>query len=230
MTKNKTSVTALVTAATAFKRSRKSPNMTPLTRQVMTKSIHRAILEYQHTQSLHAVSPKSPLDLRMQQAIYRSRNRTPVKCLMKTEQQHLDKSLGNSQYTSTSMSSSSSAKTTTTTTTTVTTTVKNAQGNHSSRPSNTLETVYEQEKDAHSETSEHIESNNGQQLESRSDGPPSKCDPIVETPIPLSRRKCIDPEESQSFDNDIWYTPKESIQTDVTENIEVNFEFGNKLK
>ncbi|XP_031623405.1 mitosis initiation protein fs(1)Ya isoform X4 [Contarinia nasturtii] len=50
---------------TTFKRSRNSLAVTPLTRQVMTKSIHRAILEYQNSQHGIAVSPKSPLDLRM---------------------------------------------------------------------------------------------------------------------------------------------------------------------
>lgn len=50
---------------TTIKRSNKSLAMTPLTRQVMTKSIHRAILEYQHAQCGTAVvSPRSPLDLR----------------------------------------------------------------------------------------------------------------------------------------------------------------------
>lgn len=39
--------------------------MTPLTRQVMTKSIHRAILEYQETHNVGISSPKSPLDLRV---------------------------------------------------------------------------------------------------------------------------------------------------------------------
>lgn len=38
--------------------------MTPLTRQVMTKSIHRAILEYQHAHNGPVMSPRSPLDLR----------------------------------------------------------------------------------------------------------------------------------------------------------------------
>lgn len=224
MTTNKTtSVTAVVAAAAAFKRARKSPNVTPLTRQVMTKSIHRAILEYQHTQSLNAASPKSPLDLRMQQAIYRSRNRTPVKCLVKTEQ-HIDKSMrvnGNGRSMSTSMSSLSTTATTTVTTT-VATTIKNAQGNQSSRLPNTLETVYEHEKDVNSETFEHIESNNGG-TDNLLDGLPSKCDPIVETPILVSRRSCINtPDRSENVDSEVWYTPKEFVQTDVIENIEVS--------
>lgn len=233
MTANKTSVTAVVSAAAAFKRARKSPNVTPLTRQVMTKSIHRAILEYQHTQSLSAASPKSPLDLRMQQAIYRSRNRTPVRCLMKSEQ-HIDKSLrvnGNSRSTSTSkstststsMSSSATTATTTVTTTTVATTIKNAQGNQSSRLPNTLETVYEHEKDANSETFEHRKANNGE-MDHLLDALPSTCDAIVETPILLSRRSCLNTPEngSENVDSEVWYTPNEFIQTDVIENFAVS--------
>lgn len=48
-----------------LKRSRHSAAGTPLTRQVMTKSIHRAILEYQHSQNGVITTPKSPLDLRV---------------------------------------------------------------------------------------------------------------------------------------------------------------------
>lgn len=213
MTKNKTTVAA----AAAFKRSRKSPNVTPLTRQVMTKSIHRAILEYQHTQSLSGtVSPKSPLDLRVRAA---GRNGTPVKCLMKTEQR-LDQSvkINSNGCASASMSSS------TTTTTTVRTTLMNTQ-DHGSRLPNTLETVYEQEKDANSETFEQIESKCGKNANVL-DGP-SKCEPIAETPIPLSRRKSSDTTDaSENSDSEVWYTPKEFIQTDLIEKIEVNLNGG----
>lgn len=218
MTKNKTTAAAAAAAAAAFKRSRRSPTVTPLTRQVMTKSFHRAILEYQHTQSMCAVSPKSPLDLRVRAAIYRGRNGTPVKCFMKTEQ-HRDKSLKTDSNGHTSASLSSSTMSTTTTTTKVTTTVMNTTQDHSSRLPNTLETVYEQEKDANSETLEHIESNG------ENDGVlngPLNCDSIAETPILLAHRKSIDTTDgSENFDNEIWYTPKETIQTDLMENIEV---------
>lgn len=220
MATNKTSVMAVVTAA-AFKRARKSPNVTPLTRQVMTKSIHRAILEYQHTQSLNAASPKSPLDLRMQQAIYRSRNRTPVKCLVKSDQQ-IDKSArinGKSRSMSTSMSSSSTTATTTVTTTTVATTIKNAQSNQSSRLPNTLETLYEHEKDANSVTFEFNESNKGE-TDDLPDALPSKCDAIFKTPT--SRRTCIStPDDAEKIDSEVWYTPNEFIQSNVIENVEV---------
>lgn len=49
---------------TTIKRSKQSLAITPLTRQVMTKSIHRAILEYQNTYNGPMPSPRSPLDLR----------------------------------------------------------------------------------------------------------------------------------------------------------------------
>lgn len=54
-----------------FKRFRHSVAGTPLTRQVMTKSIHRAILEYQHSQIGGVLSPKSPLDLRVRSTVTR---------------------------------------------------------------------------------------------------------------------------------------------------------------
>lgn len=54
--------------------------MTPLTRQVMTKSIHRAIKEYQHANNGSMMSPRSPLDLRTSFVIRReigSPNKSP---------------------------------------------------------------------------------------------------------------------------------------------------------
>lgn len=199
--------TATATAAAAFKRSRKSPTVTPLTRQVMTKSIHRAILEYQHTQGLGGASPKSPLDLRVRAAIYRGRNGTPIngKCLIKTEERH-DKS-----------------SSTTTKTTVTTTTITNTQ-DHSSRI-NTLETVYEQEKDTNSEAHEPIESRSlVRYVGTKKDMSLERltCDPIAETPNMLSHKKSIETMGgSENCDNDIWYTPKEYIQTNMIENIEV---------
>lgn len=49
--------------------------MTPLTRQVMTKSIHRAILEYQQCGTV--LSPRSPLDLRTSLVIRRDVKDSP---------------------------------------------------------------------------------------------------------------------------------------------------------
>lgn len=221
MTKQKrTAGVGTVSSAVTFKRLRKSPTVTPLTRQLMTKSIHRAILEYQHTQSMCASSPKSPLDLRVRAAIYRGRGVTPVKCLMKTEQR-LNKSLkidGNSHSSSL------------TTTTTVTTTITNEQ-DHCARQPNTLETVYEQEKDSHSDTHQNSEqtslvrykaiSENGKNDSVAS----SSSGPIAVTPILLSHRKSIETTDgSENCDNEIWYTPQEFVQTNVIENIQVNFQ------
>lgn len=191
MTKQKTtSVCGLGT----FKRSRMSPTVTPLTRQVMAKSIHRAILEYQHTQNRCVSSPKSPLDLRVRAAISRGRGGggggTPVKCQMKTEHR-LDKSLnidGNSHSASV------------TTTTTITTTITNKQD---SKAPNTLETVYEHEKNHIFDTLDNNEQNN------------------VDTPMLLSRKKCIESANGSTSENDVWYTPKEYVQTNVIENVEV---------
>lgn len=206
MTKPKTA------AAAAFKRSRKSPTVTPLTRQLMTKSIHRAILEYQHTQSVCGLSPKSPLDLRVRTAIYRGRGGTPVKCLMETEQR-LDKSLkidANGQSV--------------TTTTTITTTITNKQEQSARQPS-TLETVYEQDKDPHADThdnNEHAISEMGAN-DNVANGP-STSDAIAVTPILLSRRKSM--ETFDGADSEIWYTPKEFVQTNLIENIEVKLGDG----
>lgn len=66
-----------------LKRSNKSFALTPLTRQVMTKSIQRAILEYQqHT----IASPKSPLDLRVSTVM--RRNSKCLQSVYSPEQEH----------------------------------------------------------------------------------------------------------------------------------------------
>lgn len=81
---------------TTFKRSRNTLAVTPLTRQLMTKSIHRAILEYQNTQHGIAVSPKSPLDLRVRgRDISKMENhssKTIKKCVEKLSPKFIDKS------------------------------------------------------------------------------------------------------------------------------------------
>lgn len=68
-----------------LKRSNKSLALTPLTRQVMTKSIQRAILEYQqHT----ITSPKSPLDLRVSTVM--RRNSKCLQSVYSPESEHSD--------------------------------------------------------------------------------------------------------------------------------------------
>lgn len=226
MTKQKTTVCGVTIAApvgVSFKRSRKSPTVTPLTRQVMTKSIHRAILEYQHSQSICATSPKSPLDLRVRAAISRGRSGTPVKCQMKTEHR-FDESLtvdGNNHHQSL-----------TTTTTTVTTTITNKQ-EVSSKLTNTLETVYEQEKDPIADASENNEHKsmvpyNEEKNDIVSNGL-SPIDSGTVTPVMQTRKKINKPlNDTPNADSDVWYTPKEYAQTNVIENNEVKF--GNEKK
>lgn len=60
---------------TTLKRPKQSLKLTPLKRQVMTKSIHRAILQYQHSQC-GVVSPRSPLDLRVRSSLLRGLKHT----------------------------------------------------------------------------------------------------------------------------------------------------------
>lgn len=64
--------------------------MTPLTRQVMTKSIHRAILEYQHAHNGPIMSPRSPLDLRTSFVIRREFGSPPAKSSKPIENGHID--------------------------------------------------------------------------------------------------------------------------------------------
>lgn len=72
-----------------LKRSNKSLALTPLTRQIMTKSIQRAILEYQqHT----ITSPKSPLDLRVNTVMRRN-----SKCLQSVYSPESDHSVTNEE-------------------------------------------------------------------------------------------------------------------------------------
>lgn len=92
---------------------------------------------------------------------------------------------------------------------------------HSSRLPNTLETVYEQERDTIPEISESIEQKSLMRYKA-SDGS-SSYDPIAQTPISLSRRMSIETMNgSENYDNEVWYTPREYMPTNLIENIEVN--------
>lgn len=186
---------------TTIKRSRHSLAMTPLTRQVMTKSIHRAVLEYQHSQHGAGLSPKSPLDLRVRRD---GGNATKPNHLMAKLS---DKSCISTVTKSTSMESRM----------------------------NPLETVYEQDKDANADASQCIgpdsfvchnfqvvqQSNQVKELLSS--------EPIGETPVLVSRKLSNEKMTAAdggggggSGDHEVWYTPKEFVQTKVVENIEVS--------
>lgn len=69
------SITITQKKTTTLKRPKQSLKLTPLKRQVMTKSIHRAILQYQHSQC-GIESPRSPLDLRVRSSLMRGPKHT----------------------------------------------------------------------------------------------------------------------------------------------------------
>lgn len=183
---------------TTFKRPRNTPTMTPLTRQVMTKSIHRAILEYHTHSGVGNGSPKSPLDLRVRK---------------------------NVSYTE--MSPSQSAKTTDKLFKFGENITRSNSMDSNSRHS-LLETVYEQDKDTVddfdygnviSKNNDIIEVSNGNHV--IANGPMSS-DPIVETPVLVSRKLSAERmTNEESCDSDVWYTPKEFVQSKIVENIEV---------
>lgn len=201
---------------TTFKRSRHSLAMTPLTRQVMTKSIHRAILEYQQSHHPAPSSPKSPLDLRVRSTI--TRNSKDINQSTNKNYQQSSKSIEHSHISPSKIFKSNSLD--------------------SNSRTSALETVYEQEKDA--KTDEQDISRHGNDVTSNSyaivevsadneiivNGPIAS-DLIGETPVLVSRK--LSSEKLCAVDNcdsEIWYTPKEYVQSRVVENIEVGYFIG----
>lgn len=192
---------------TTIKRSRHSLAVTPLTRQVMTKSIHRAILEYQHSQHGAMLSPKSPLDLRVRPTIVAAVNTRDTES--KTEQL-APVGLPDKR----SLSTSAVLK-----------------SNSMECRTGALETVYEQEKDsnvADPATDAFDQQNFVQIVEQSNDhsivNELLTAEPIGETPVLVSRK--LSSEKISTADNgdhEVWYTPKEFVQTKVIENIEVNY-------
>lgn len=191
---------------TMFKRSRHSLAVTPLTRQVMTKSIHRAILEYQNSQHGIAVSPKSPLDLRV-----RGRD------ISKVENDSLKTTKCDERSSKSCISTSLIIKS------------DSLESNSILSP---LETVYEQDRDANAESSECYEreccfssnyeiveySNHDQSVVNEPSIPVS----IQETPVLVSRKLSGEIiSDDNNVDPEIWYTPKEYLQTEVIENMDV---------
>lgn len=170
---------------TTFKRTRQSFVGTPLTRQVMTKSIHRAILEYQHSHGQPS-SPKSPLDLRIRVG----RNKDETK-LVKDSPQKIDNSRSSSQ------------------------TVRSAEHSHGRGNTSPLETVYEQEKESFVSGSTNKNYSNLQIIEVTSNNE------IAETPVLISRKLSTEQFGVDNFDKEIWFTPKEYVQSKVIENLEV---------
>lgn len=207
------------TAAT-LKRSRHTLAMTPLTRQVMTKSIHRAILEYQQSNNESTGSPKSPLDLRVRTSVIRSSSKDcqkqPNDSSAEKIHQKSIKSANRSNFSSSAVAKSNSL-----------------ESNSKMSP---LETVYEQEKDARADELDgcdhgnvDVVSNSYAVVAFTNDkqiifNGPSGCEPIGETPVLVSRKSSSEKISSTNhFDNEIWYTPKEFVQSKVVENIEVLF-------
>lgn len=187
--------------------------MTPLSRQVMTKTIHRAILEYQHTHSsVGGASPKSPLDLRVRK-MDSSTEMNPSK-IAKADKSvdKADKSLKNGDE-NRLMSASA---------------VNKSNSFDTNGRISPLETVYEQEKDAIDDIEHDNYISNSYAIievlnESKAviDAPISS-EPISETPVLVSRKLSAERlSNDERFDGDIWYTPKEFVQSKVIENIEV---------
>lgn len=193
---------------TTIKRSRHSLAVTPLTRQVMTKSIHRAILEYQHSQHGAMLSPKSPLDLRVRPTIIATVNTrgTESKTKQLTQVEIADKN----RMTTSSIHKSNSMECRT----------------------SALETVYEQDKDSNAADPaiDGFDQNNYVQIVEQSNHDHSivnellTSEPIGETPVLVSQK--LSNEKFGTTDNgdhEVWYTPKEFVQTKIIENIEVNY-------
>lgn len=180
--------------------------MTPLTRQVMAKSIHRAIIEYQSP-----LDPKSPLDLRVRAAIYRdSRSLSTGEKGSSKSGMCIDKTL----KTDDSYHKSSSAV------------FKSSSSDSNSRLS-PLETVYEQEKDTNTETPDDLVhgncvNTNYEAIEVSNVNNAISIAPIGETPILVSRKLSTERFCGADYsDNEVWYTPKEFVQSRMVENIEV---------
>lgn len=186
--------------------------MTPLTRQVMTKSIHRAILEYQHTHNGTSIgSPKSPLDLRV---------RRTVSFGEKSPSKHGKTADKSNRIADNNRSSSAIIKS------------NSLDSNSKLMP---LETVYEQEKDGTvdavdgseygnciSSSYEVIEVTNENQAITHLSAPDDQ--PIGETPVLVSRKLSAERiSGTENLDRDVWYTPKEFVQSKFIENIEVRF-------
>lgn len=196
----------------SFKRPRNSPAMTPLTRQVMTKSIHRAILEF-HSQNAIVLSPKSPLDLRVRPSIREARNgEKNASAALNGGGGHSPKMCEQNRHLSLMRSNS-------------------LDSNARMSP---LETVYEQDRDATGELSDNAEhdvdiSSNCKILEISSDNQVivtglSASDPISDTPVAVSRKLSTELKSGiVQNDGDTWYTPKQFMHANVIENIEVGF-------
>lgn len=182
--------------------------MTPLTRQVMTKSIHRAILEYQSHHGSAPGSPKSPLDLRVRTTITRDSKDVP--------KDSNDQSANKIHQQPSKIRGSNSSWNI----------VSNGVDKSNSK-SGILETVYEQEKDAKSDDhDDDITSDSYAIIKLTDDSQvivgPSTSEPISETPILVTRK--ISSEKLCTVDKEVWYTPKEFVQSKVIENIEVNLD------
>ncbi|XP_055306075.1 mitosis initiation protein fs(1)Ya isoform X2 [Sitodiplosis mosellana] len=176
---------------TTIKRSRHSLAVTPLTRQVMTKSIHRAILEYQHSQHGTVLSPKSPLDLRVRSTSSRDTSKT----------EHLaSKSIEKSRISMSAVLKTNSMESRTSALETVYEQEKDA---NTDAPNcfdheNYVEIV-EHTNDNHSIVNELMTS-----------------EPIGETPVLVSRKLSSEKIGStDGGDHEVWYTPKEFVQTKI---------------
>lgn len=204
---------------TTFKRSRNSLTMTPLTRQVMTKSIHRAILEYQQSHHPAPSSPRSPLDLRVRSTI--TRNSKDINQSINKNYQQSSKSIEHNHISPSKVFKSNSLD--------------------SNSRTSALETVYEQEKDAKTDEpdiSSHgngVTSNSYAIVEVSADNEiiingPIASDLIGETPVSVSRKLSSEKLCAvDNYDSEIWYTPKEYVQSRVVENIEVGYFIGIRI-
>lgn len=187
---------------TMLKRSRHSTVRTPLTRQVMTKSIHRAILEYHHSQNGSLISPKSPLDLRVRSAVIRDTTEK-IHCEGVRDDNKSRMSVGKYPIAPSGI-------------------IKSYSFDSNSK----LETVYEQAKDVNSKTSECFECKKNVddinyeivEISNEQSIVHGSVDVIGETPVLVSRKLSA---ENGANDPEVWFTPKEYTQSKVVENVEV---------
>lgn len=189
----------------------------------MTKSIHRAILEYQ-THHGAPGSPKSPLDLRVRAAVTRE---PPTKDDKDQKSQSTEKIHHHHQHQLNRSNTSPAA-------------ILQSNSLESMVRASPLETVYEQEKDANTDELDNYERSRGNAsnsyaiVELTDDNQviingASASDPIGDTPVLVSRKLSSEKISIvDHYDGDIWYTPKECVQSKVIENIEVRFEFNQK--
>lgn len=171
--------------------------MTPLTRQVMTKNIHRAILEF-HSQNAIVLSPKSPLDLRVRPSIREARN-SPKMC---DQNRHLSLMRSNSLDSNARMSPLE----------TVYEQDRDAIGELSDNAEHDVDI---------SSNCKILEISSDNQVIVTG---LSASDPISDTPVAVSRKLSTELKSGiVQNDGDTWYTPKQFMHANVIENIEVGF-------